>query len=58
MSSKETLIEKLNLLNYSLWKFKIQMLLMKEDLLKCIEEALSSEINVEWEKKMMKRREP
>ena len=51
-SIKEGLaIEKLNDKNYATWKFKIEMLLIKEEFLEIVADEISQQITNEWNKK-------
>ncbi|UYV73167.1 K02A2.6-like, partial [Cordylochernes scorpioides] len=56
LPSHDVTLDKLDGYNYSLWSFKIEMLLQKEDLWEVVTENIPDEPKVEWKKKDSKAR--
>ncbi|UYV77601.1 hypothetical protein LAZ67_15001684 [Cordylochernes scorpioides] len=56
LPSHDVTLDKLDGYNYSLWSFKIEMLLQKEDLWEVVTENIPDEPKIEWQKKDSKAR--
>ncbi|UYV80563.1 hypothetical protein LAZ67_19000691 [Cordylochernes scorpioides] len=56
LPSHDVTLNKLDGYNYSLWSFKIEMLLQKEDLWEVVTENIPDEPKIEWKKKDSKAR--
>ncbi|UYV79312.1 hypothetical protein LAZ67_17002102 [Cordylochernes scorpioides] len=56
LPSHDVTLDKLDGYNYSLWSFKIEMLLQKEDLWEVVTENIPDEPKIEWKKKDSKAR--